>query len=122
MEATPAAIVRLSPIIDTRRADFDRAGAERHLPRPRLAVADDLGAAVFVAFLMARDVVRGFLLKSYGEHPAGSLAGDLIEVRGKFVSIVRAEFDQVGHWVGFSFRESYGARPATTLSPQSADR
>ncbi len=80
MEATAAAILSLSAVINPRRAHFDGAGTERHFPRARLAIADDLGTAMLVPLLVALDLVRCFGFKGYGEHPPGSLASDLIEV------------------------------------------
>jgi hypothetical protein len=52
-EAIAAAVLGLSAVVYTRRLDFNGARAQRDLPGPRLAVADDLGAAVLVALLVA---------------------------------------------------------------------
>jgi hypothetical protein len=79
-EATAPAVLSFSPVIDTRRPHLDRAGAERHLPRLGLPVADNLRPDVIVSFLVARDVVGDLGFESLGEHPAGALAGDLVKV------------------------------------------
>src|SRR5262249_707993 len=51
-----------------------------HLPDATLAVTDDQGVALGVAFVTVRRQVRGDLgLQGGHEHPAGSLTRDLVE-------------------------------------------
>ena len=72
MEAAATAILGLSAIIDPRRADLDRTRAEGHLAGTRLPVADDLGAAVLVSLLVARDLVGHLGIEGLGEQTLGS--------------------------------------------------
>jgi hypothetical protein len=43
-----------------------------------LAVADDLGSTMLVPLLVARDVVGDPSFEGLGQHPPGSLAGNLV--------------------------------------------
>ncbi len=62
------------------RAHRNRPGPDRHLPGAALAVADDQGVPLIVAFIVMRLQVRGDLGFQGGhEHPPRSLAGDLVE-------------------------------------------
>ena len=79
-EPSPLAVLIGPPVVHAGRAHRDRPGPDRHLPGAALAVADDQGVAVGVAFVAMRLQVRGDLgLQRRHEHPARSLAGDLVE-------------------------------------------
>jgi hypothetical protein len=60
------------------------------------AVADDLGAAVLVSLLVARDVAGDLGFERLGEHPPDSLAGDLVEVGGEALVLLGAQFGTLG--------------------------
>ena len=87
---------RRSPSRSVRRS-FTRGALTGIVPAPTrdlagaaLAVTDDQGVALVVAFVAVRLQVRGDLgLQRRHEHPAGSLAGDLVEQGSPVHLVVR---------------------------------
>ena len=106
MEAATDSVVIASPVIHAWGTDLDGAGAEGDLPGSGLAVANDLGSAMLVSFLVASKVVGDLGFERLCEHAPGSLAGDLIQPGGVGrVPVVAADLDEVGHSAWSSFRE-----------------
>lgn len=89
-EAVPLAVLACPPVVHARCAHRDRPGPERDLPGAALAVTDDQGVALLVAFVTVRLQVCGDLgLQRRYEHPARPLAGNLVEQRSPVDLVLR---------------------------------
>src|SRR5437773_6283781 len=98
-EPSALAVLVGPSVVYPRRAHRDRPGPDRDLAGAPLAVADDQGVPLVVAFVAMCLQVRGDLgLQRRHEHPAGSLAGDLVE-QGSPVHIIlrRLAADDLQH-------------------------
>ena len=81
-EPSPLAVLVGPSVVHAGRAHRDRPGPDRDLPGAALAVADDQGVAVVVAFVAVRLQVRGdlgFRMDALVQHP-GSVGVALVRV------------------------------------------
>jgi hypothetical protein len=81
------AVFRFAAVVHPRSPNLDRARAQGHLAGARLAIAHDLGTPVLVSLLVPGNVVGHLRFEGLGQHPPGSIAGDLIEVGAEVLGL-----------------------------------